>query len=631
MSGVNKPNNGNNPMSSAFEKAGVAQPQSAYQAPPQDTSKETSGIMGLNTRMSRPMARSSSSEQVQRFEAVIKNIIETSISPANQKYYDLVVMDNNRHQIAFSTVLLIHKAKDTKNLTVFSYLIEGSSTKLNNRIDNIGGQQVEVEIVTGDVYNQPSYWTQVLQVVANTTGVNDPNLVNDAGCMVIDNDIDLTDNERMWDIVFNGVNACYTVLGGVLGLDAETFTVNQVSQQDQLVAVMDFSGDPVETVTGLPVRSDVKLSLRGTVQSNSTEVGIQQQREMTQICGYVDLIFERAQPQQQQFPGQMQQPMDTRSYLPRFVITKMASMLDGESLELQLLALSTSTLLATNNSWAGVFKPRYLENDLRDIGAVGYEVNLTGDPNQKPERINTKSDSFDNSKLYQLISTTIQDNLVYSMDIEEVGELSWMHNMFLDAASGAPNAVNAIIKAANKLTNNCFNNFWDGSQKICEHDSNRVHLGYYVDDKGEKRDIRDIDYLAVLNLVGKSNPQMVEEWESTFNQKNVDLSIRMDRRRKMLSALHSGRMEVKGFARRINFNPNFIIALSQANQQANLIIQPGNTLQEFGAQHVRGNSGYSNFAVHSQNLSGMFNTNQGPAQTGRFNQMYASRSSTWGK
>lgn len=620
-SGLQKPTAPTNTQAAdAMKKAGLGQ-QTTQQQPKR---VEAAGVMGLNTRMKSPMARSSSSEQVQKFETAIKNVMETSITESMLSDFTVLVMDNNRHQIAFSTLLLVYK-KEGK-LAVYSYIIENSNTKLANRYDSIGGQQVEIEIVTGDVYNQKSYWDQVTQVVMSHTGASYEN-ITDAGCMVIDSDLDMTDTTRLWNVVFNGVSATFTIIANVLGKEIETFTVQQIGQNDQLVAVLDFSGDESETVTGLPVRSDIKLSLKGTVNVPNNEVGVQQQRDITQVCGYLDLIFER--PPQNQPYGMMQQP-SLLSYYPRFVITKMASMLDGESLEIQLLALSTSILLSNNMSWMGAFKPRYLENDLRDIGAIGYEVNLSSDPNQKPERVNTKSDTFDTNKLQTLIVNTIRPDLIYSMDIEEVGELSWIHQAFLSAAFNDEDSIAAIVAAANNLTNGQFSRFWDGTQKICEYDDNRIHLGYFVGDKGEKNDIREIDYLAVLNLVGKSNIQMVEEWESTFTQKNQDLSIRLDRRRKMLAALFSGKMEVKGFARRINFNPNFITALSQANQAANLVIRPGNTLQEFGAQHIRGNSGYSNFAVNAQNLGNVFNNNVGVTNTNRWNQPSVSRTS-WGK
>ncbi len=213
-----------------------------------------------------------------------------------------------------------------------------------------------------------------------------------------------------------------------------------------------------------------------------------------------------------------------------------------------------------------------------------------------------------------------------------MGELSWIHQIFIAAANGDEYSYNSLIAAANNLTNGAFEQTFTnvyGNEVICHDDGNRIHLGYYVDEHGERRDLRDLDYLAVLNLVGKSNPAMVEEWENTFTQSEIPLEMRMERRRNIMKALYSGKMEVKGFARRITFNPNFIIALSQACERAGLVVRPGNLIETFGAQHVRGQGDAARYAVHAQQLGTAFSYNQPQYGGQRFvNPTHVGR--TWG-
>ena len=626
---VKKGNQG--PMSSALQQAGIKveeqrntqQQQQSQQNMHQNTQqgqvRKRGSIMDVNTRHGRPMSRASSAENVQAFLVALNETFDANMSKNHRDAFQLLVLDNNRAPVAFSSILVCYQERD--KVTVYTLVVEGSGSKLNNQYVSLSGQQCEVEIVTADIYNQDSFWEQIQILINEHYGISGLEIF-DAGGLVLPDELKASDDVAIRKIAYNAVNATYTIMDANLGVQEEPFSVSSIGQNDMLTAHLDFSGEPIHNSVGLPIRSDVKISLRGSVQANNT-IGLQQQRDMTEVNGYVDLVFQK--------PGQAAygQPQMTQSYYPRFVITRAESDIDAETLELQLLALHTSALLAKNMAWAGVYKPRYIDGvDMRDIGAVGYEINLTGDPNQKPERIDTKSDAFGLQQLQQLVSATINDSLIYSMDIEEMGELSWIHQIFIAAANSDDNAYGSLIQAANNLTNNAFSQFF-GNEPICYDDGNRIHLGYYVDEHGERRDLRDLDYLAVLNLVGKSNPAMVEEWENTFTQSEIPLEMRMERRRNIMKALYSGKMEVKGFARRITFNPNFIIALSQACERAGLVVRPGNLVETFGAQHVRGQGNAAQYAVHGQQLGTAFSYNQPQYGGQRFvNPTHVGR--TWG-
>ena len=61
----------------------------------------------------------------------------------------------------------------------------------------------------------------------------------------------------------------------------------------------------------------------------------------------------------------------------------------------QLLALLPAMSLRENNQWANAFRPAPFNNgiDLRDIGAIGIEVNFENNPTGVGSRIDTKSAS----------------------------------------------------------------------------------------------------------------------------------------------------------------------------------------------------------------------------------------------
>jgi hypothetical protein len=282
-------------------------------------------------------------------------------------------------------------------------------------------------------------------------------------------------------------------------------------------------------------------------------------------------------------------------------------------MELQLLALAQATLVSQNWIWAGVFRPNHdiTGMDLRDIGAIGYEINL-GDQESggKPTRIDTKSNDFDIHALYQFIAMNIHPDVIYSMDIVEGGDLSWVQETLIETTNGGAvgeSATASIFDAANKLTNGWFSHYFpkDGTPLIVNA-NNRVHIGYYKERDGSLHDIRDIDYLAVLNLSGKTDLNTVASWGESFDNDTIPLEIRLETRMNILKQVLSNNFTLKGYARRIMFNPRFLNALNAACHHAGLVIRPQNMIHEFAQGMTRGNYNMTQYALPSQSVSPLF-------------------------
>ncbi len=560
-------------------------------------------IVEMNSAMPRPVSRQPTGEVVMKFQDQLQKQMDRNFRQGFEQFFRLVVLDNNTENVPLSAIMMCYheKVNNQDFLAVYTLLVEGSTGRLNTRTINMGGQQVEIDTVAGDVFVTNDFmWNKVQETVQAAYGRR--MLVMDAGTMVLPTELDPEDEEHLRRVLFNSTQACFTVMANQIGGKEEPFSVDWVnSSSDTLVARLDYNPGQAETATGEPVRSDVRITLQGTLSGQNSQAGFEQVRELSSVDGYIDLVY--APPQQQAF----NQPPITQHYYPRFVITRADTEIDAVTMELQLLALSTTTLLSRNHAWAGVFRPRPVKGvDLRDIGAIGYEVNFTGDQNAKPEYIDTKSNDFDLNALYQFVSMAINDGLIYSMDVEEVGELSWIHQAFLAEANNNRDAHQMILDAANNLTMGHFGQIYQGGQ-ICVDDNNRVHLGHYTDENGQRRDLRDIDYLALLNLAGKNDPNVVVEWGNTFDQTDVPMEIRLEKRAKILKAMLGSSLVIKGYARRITFNPAFLEALNLACAKAGLSIRPNNLIQEFSGVGARGNFTAANFALGGQGANTLFN------------------------
>lgn len=588
------------------------QPQSGgQQAPP----RRRGSLMDINSMMSRPMSRQSTGEVVLRYQQVLKELMEANLKGSAAQEFELLVLDNNVANVGPLSSLLVcyHEQHNGRHyVAVYTLLVEGSAERLEPKTINMGNRSIAIDTVAGDVFNG-HLWGKIAEHVQQTRGRQME--VLDAGAMVLPRELSHEDDMHMRMVLFNASQACFTVMERLVGGGEEPFTVELVNTSaEQLSARLSYSagGDEesgqAETATGLPVRSDVRITLTGSLQQQYAE-GFAQTRPLATVDGYVDLVYSPPQPAA---PGQMPQ---TQHYYPRMVMTKMDTAVDAITMELQLLALAQSTLLSRQMAWAGCFRPRPNVKglDIHDIGAVGYEIPLTGDTNAKREKVDTKSASFGINELYQLITMSVHDVLLYSMDIEEVGELSWIHQAFIAAANGDPEAESIILEAANTLTSGKFAMTYQPQQgeRIAYDDQNRIHLGYYKGENGELRDIRDVDYLALLNVSGKDNPEAVIRWGETFDNRDIPLEIRLADRAELIRGMLGDNVKFKGYARRITFNPNFLISLNAACAAAGLVIRPNNLIHEFQGGTMRGNMNAGQYGVSGQAVSGLFNYSTG--------------------
>lgn len=608
----------NTSLGDALGRAGVNQQQGGAQAQAQHSAAENHqaqqrpqgrrAIMDVNMNLRRPMSRNSSGEQVIKFQDAFRKCLIDNVGQNFEDHFRLLVLDQNTNNVPLSALMVCYHTRSgaQDHVVVFTLIIEATN-RLTNRHVNINGQNVEIETVAGDIYND-LLWERVQHVATESYGRQNM-AVYDAGCMVLPQELDAEDPLHIRHVLFSATQACFTVMENQLGGKEEPFNVQFVGNQDQLVARLNYNPPQAENATGLPIRSDINITLEGATAGQANTY-FDQVRELTSVDAYVDLVYTPPQQQQPQMGmGYQQQPMQSQHYTPRVVLTRVDTDIDAVTMELNLLALSTSTLVSRQMAWAGVFRPRHAQRgiDLHDIGAIGYEVPMTQDGELK--KIDTKAESFTPQSLYQLLGMFVHERPVISMDIEEVGELSWIHTAFIAAANGNQEANQLIIDAANNLTLNNFGKIYSGAP-IAQDDQNRIHLGYYIDESGNKRDLRDIDYLAMLNLVGKDDPALVVDWEATFNQVDVPLEVRLEKRLNLLKGAIGGAIHLKGYARRITYNPEFLEALNQACAAAGLLIRPNNMLQDFGGQVQRGNPNIAQWALNPGHTQGLFNYGQ---------------------
>lgn len=623
---TNNGKQGGTTMSEAFSDAGKQSVGSGEQAQRGSASRPSGsqaggrangrrpGLAEINTAWGRPVSRRTSGEAVKALDVAIRNEMAASIDEQYKDSFKLLILNNQTNQTLLSSLLLVlnvQDAKGTNHSLVFNLAVEGSGPRRDSRFVPINGTQVEIEWVPGDTAAEAHTWTKIENFLSEQYGRQ--TVLHYVGAMVLPIELSPEDEAHIHSIVFTATQALYTAMENDVTQTESPISVSMLDNGATMSATLDYNPAPMANAVGLPVRNDLQITLKGLIQGQQSQTGYDQPIDLTRVSGYIDLLFAEQQP-----PAFGQQP-PTQRYYPRYVMTLLDSEVDAITPELQLLSLSTATLLARNMQWGAAFAPRFNiagGQDLRDIGALGYEVNLSPDPNAPREKFDTKSQSFGLPQLATLLGTTIFDQLVYSLDIDEAGELTWLHQVFLAAAGGNADAYQSIIDSANNLTDGHFARLWQGGPIVVD-DSNRIHTGYFTGNDGLKHDVREIDYLAMLNLMGHQDLSVVVQWSDSFLNSAIPEPVRVETRARILKSLLND-FKHKGFARRVNFTPEFLTALAQACANAGLGIRQQNTFQVFTGAAGRGAFAGAQFGVNGQQVGSMFNFGQQPGYGGGF-------------
>jgi hypothetical protein len=574
------------------------------------------GFAMLNSMFSRPLSRNGVGEHIMAYVDGFRDYLKEQLQ-GNEKHYSIVTVDRNTYDLPLSAIVLASRAQTNEGTVLLAYtlLLEPNDGPLESRTYQVAGQEIEIPTVPSDAYDEKTR-NAVFNAVREFFNCSDE--VHEVSFNVIPTDLDPKDTPRLAGIITIAVNAVAGAAKELPGMAEDRFSASMlVGTQDspadfRVTARQDFNPAPVETSTGLPVRSDVTVAVK-LVQNNAQPGDVVQPRSrtLTQVGGFFDLTYIDPQPQQVGL-GQMVTP--TNCYQVRYVISNIEVEINAVTPELGLLALVSTTMLSDKYAWLQGFKKRHgVQNDTRDIGAIGYEADFLTPTADGPRGMIDTNDA--NFNLYKLAQSAFLPDLLYSLDIQEGGDDSWVWLALQYAAHGDQDAHNAMIEVANNLTDGHFAKYWQGGP-IAQHSGNLIHLGYFRNEKGQKEDIRKLDYLALLNLVGATDMQTVIAWSDTFDTNKGEPTKRLGDRTRILRGLLQDNVEFKAYAQRYDLSGEFLSCVAKGIADAGLVITPELVYGEF-QQQTRGNSAVSQLALRS-GVNPLFATPMSAQRGGNF-------------
>ena len=593
-------NAGKTSMAGAFAEAKPKQQQG------QQPSKQAFSFRDLGGFSRSAMSRNPASEVLSKLNKALVELYDEVMDKSFE--YQLIPVDmHNTTQLSVSVLILCVRDKlfPAIGVAYHTLIIEGSIEQPVPKFVTINGNNVEIYKTVGEADDMTM--KSVVRDIVTKSYSNMP-LWECASC-VIPRDFNIADAHALHRIASNASLAASSELQ-IRNSNFVDMNLSNAQQDSNLIVRTTFGNNETSNAVGQPVRSDINIDFTAAPTQNQNQQTVERIANIARVNGFMDMIWAPADVQQSNIFNPQAQA-NFKRYAARFVITSLESerVLTMNS---QLLALVPAFSLAEENKWINAFNRTNFSDaiDIHDIGAIGIEVNFDNSPTKYGKRIDTSKNSFQPQHMHQLVGATFHDGMVLSMDISECGPDTWFNGFLGAAAQGDMGALKAIISSANELTNGCFLRNFDTAQPILFDELNRIHLGHYTVN-GVRKDIREIDYLAVLNLAGEKHPELGQDWSDTFNKTQYPLDLRLGARKKIISQLVTDAV-FTGFATRVTFTPAFQVAFVKSCREAGLTTRSVDSYTDVGS-FDRAGSAYATTSLLSGGTSGLFNRSYGNA------------------
>lgn len=570
------------------------------------------------------LSRAATSEALEQASTAIEKAIKLQ-KPSPSLILEMVKIDNTRvSNLHLSSIVFVSRPADTsvRELAYHVLLIEGSGEPLAPIQVQLGAQQVPVARYSDEVLND-FYRQTVCDLLAEAyVGYTQ---YNSSGCVVPRNfnweDTDAVRNlvnNAAWAVVNKVVTRLHPEETRINLLDFDQNAYLQLNPSFRQADEQDHIGRPVRsdcamTLTAVPTRNDRRDALEGGERS----------MVLAHIRGFTDLVWA---PTQNNYSFNAQGP--NYKFAARQVLTCLENT-RYNTVEAQLLALAAAHRLNENNTWYMGFLPSTAQFkkgaiNLKDIGALNIEANVYNEPSGFGGMIDTSSATWTPLELGKFLNSAVRPGLSISIDISRCGPDTWFNEIFSAASQGNVDAQRAILEAANNLTGGHFGNFYKPNELPFVVLEETVLMGTYRKADGTLGDLRDFDHLAVLNLVGNTDPTIGAQWSDTFTRLDQPNEKRVQARASLLSNLEST-VSITGTAQRATVASVFLKALvdgiAATGQQMRLGSQ---TDVQF--QNNRGVASWVEQAHLSPATSGLFRTGSQPRADVGVGQRFAGRS-----
>lgn len=498
-------------------------------------------FLSFNTGLSAPVSKNSSGEAMSTIIGHFNKVIESSGAVGT---IQCIAIDPAVSNLIAPAIAVIQK--DGDDVAIFTILVEHGVGRLSPRTyKGENGVDLNIPTTMGDVYNATeSFFSKVKAIVSKTVKANN---YFEAGQCVIPTECSVDDVENLQRILHRATCATVTLL------DPEGSVISIANLEEELVAHLDFTRNQVFTGAGLPIRKGFEISLYANARQsvNAQDLAVNTRTDITSTVGYVDLNHIGYS----MIPNQMGQPVQsTQSLAPHIHITSTEVESGVTTPGLQYVSLAVSALLIRDNTYEQALRQKFTEDShMHSLNGLKHEIGV--------EDIGAHQANFD---LRAFMAEYTYPAPIFTLDVPECDDLSWCWSDLRSAALGDDAAYQRVYDALNDLTDNVFESMFPYGEPMAELLEDRVILGYYTDSKGEKIDLRHLDYLAALNLMGDTDTNIAFAYGDTFNADKGTLEQRLDTRIKIIDEMTSNTAVIKGYGSQLAIYGAFLTATYNA-------------------------------------------------------------------
>lgn len=495
--------------------------------------------------------------------------------------------------------------------TVYYHLIiVAEACDVAPRQAQIGQQTIDIQTVCADAATDEVFGyieTELTQFYKTTDNITE---MQDTNMSVLHN---VSDSDDVLRYATDSILDLLSISGKLDGFTFAASYLREVSPR----ATVTYDGGNVMNTEAQPTRNDISVTVTGTIPA-TTPGESPRVLPLSRVSGYIALNYRK--------PGYIQTPhgpvMETKQYSPEYIITAAQSLYRANSLENLLFNVYASTVALASDNWLNVFAPKSFTNtndNWRDIGAINYDLPPTGNPEVDGRKLNTATEAFRQTGLYELATRLIHSELGFAIDIDETGSQSWLTSVFTnlvpednspESIALAKESYDTLINAYDNLTNGLFSQHFEGGDLVLPI-VERIHTGTFIDAEGNVRDIRELDYVAALNLLGETEAglETVYELARTFEEPQVHEEIRLRKRWEIYRKILGDSLTHTGWALRVRFPGKVMSALVSSVHGNNIGISVDG-ITAVQAVPDRGYNGMEGYGINSSITMGAYQTQQ---------------------
>lgn len=503
-------------------------------------------------------------------------------------------MEASEHNTLASAVIFAYPVEAEGRLNVYTYVcvLEGTvDGDLPMKTVELNRRQYNVPTVVGDYVTDGFLKTAADLATKHFSDQRRTVNVIDAGWRVVSRRVDfsLEKNPMVHAVAFYAMAALTALVNADSG-DELYFDLEWLAKGEALDISIDVSGREVISADGLPRRTDWQATIQGTIQANDTTT----RARLATVGGSINLVYAPDVEAERGY-GARRQRENTQIYTAVATLNTMDTGINAITPELLFLGLAGASVISRHNNWAQVFLPNDNARGKTDYRDTGYLALLS--PAKEVVTIGNRT-NLDTDEWAEYFFSLVREELVWGIEVEEGGDNSWITSLLYAAASGDREAEDRLWEYADRLTQGNFSARAKelGVNKFATLSGARYLTGTYVDNDGELRDLRDFDNLRWLVQMGKEDPEVVLDWQETFDNLDKEPEVRVAEQHAMLQSVLQNNITYARYVNLLYFNPDAIKALALAVDDCGVGIDPSQALYGFGNRRVRGNTRINAFA-----------------------------------